>query len=115
MRGRSLRRCEVSGESESAFDPEMAGNSIVVVSRGGCSFEDKARNAEASGAAAVVVVNDARSIFVMADAGRPRASGLAAVMASFADAAELDYTQRLFRRFGARLRSCAYNRVAERP
>jgi hypothetical protein len=50
MRGRSLRGCEVS-----AFDPEMAGN-IVVVSRGGCSFEDKARNAEASGAAAVVVV-----------------------------------------------------------
>jgi len=84
MRGRSLRGCEVS-----AFDPEMAGN-IVVVSPGGCSFEDKARNAEASGAAAVVVVNDARSIFVMADAGRPRASGLAAVMASFADAAELD-------------------------
>jgi len=36
----------------------ISDGSIVVIQRGGCGFDDKARNAEQLGAAAVVIVND---------------------------------------------------------
>ncbi len=64
------------------IDPVPAG-SIVLISRGGCVFVDKIANAEAAGAAGVVVYNNlAGDPFVMGGSGT---FGIPAVMVSLAD------------------------------
>ena len=49
-----------------------ANASVALVTRGGCTFADKARHAQAAGAAALIVMNDAPGAFVGALGGHPR-------------------------------------------
>lgn len=83
-----VRTDPVLGCAAFANAAEVAGK-IALIDRGSCPFVDKAANAQAAGAVAVIIIDDDDSALPFAMSGDPGSSAIPAFLVTLDDGAEL--------------------------